>query len=81
MVSNTNFLSPIQTNQFLPPISRWTTFGGMFILCVLGLAVPIAAVAKYKFTVQGQAVVRPADELRTVQAATEGEIIHIYVIR
>ncbi|MEH2425462.1 MAG: HlyD family efflux transporter periplasmic adaptor subunit [Nostoc sp.] len=79
MVSNTNFLPPIQTNQFLPPISRWTSFGGMFILCVLGLAIPVAAVAKYKVTVQGQAVVRPAGELRIVQAATEGQIIHIYV--
>ncbi|MEH2463015.1 HlyD family efflux transporter periplasmic adaptor subunit [Nostoc sp.] len=79
MVSNTNFLPPIQTNQFLPPISRWTSFGGMFILCVLGLAVPVAAVAKYKVTVQGQAVVRPAGELRIVQAATEGQVMHIYV--
>ncbi|MEH2253230.1 HlyD family efflux transporter periplasmic adaptor subunit [Nostoc sp.] len=79
MVSNTNFLPPIQTNQFLPPISRWTSFGGMFILCILGLAVPVAAVAKYKVTVQGQAVVRPAGELRIVQAATEGQIMHIYV--
>ncbi|MEH2146355.1 HlyD family efflux transporter periplasmic adaptor subunit [Nostoc sp.] len=79
MVSNTNFLPPIQTNQFLPPISRWTSFGGMFILCVLGLAVPVAAVAKYKVTVQAQAVVRPAGELRIVQAATEGQVMHIYV--
>ncbi|MEH2456566.1 HlyD family efflux transporter periplasmic adaptor subunit [Nostoc sp.] len=79
MVSNTDFLPPIQTNEFLPPINRWTTFGGMFILCVLGLAVPIAAVTKYKVTVQGQAVVRPAGELRIVQAAIEGQVMHIYV--
>ncbi|MCC5661217.1 HlyD family secretion protein [Nostoc sp. XA010] len=79
MVSNTNFLSPIKTNEFLPPISRWTTWGGMFILCVLGLAVPVAAITKYKVTVQGQAVVRPAGELRIVQAATEGQVMHIYV--
>ncbi|MEH1940462.1 MAG: HlyD family efflux transporter periplasmic adaptor subunit [Nostoc sp.] len=79
MVSNTKFLPPIQTNEFLPPISRWTNFGGIFILCVLGLAVPVAAVTKYKVTVQGQAVVRPAGELRIVQAATEGQVMHIYV--
>ncbi len=79
MVSNTDFLPPIQTNEFLPPISRWTTFGGMFILCVIGLAVPVAAVTKYKVTVKGQAVVRPAGELRIVQAATEGQIMRIYV--
>ncbi|MBD0328145.1 MAG: HlyD family efflux transporter periplasmic adaptor subunit, partial [Pyrinomonadaceae bacterium] len=79
MVSNTNFLPPIQTNEFLPPISWWTNFGGMFILCILGLAFPVAAVTKYKVTVQGQAVVRPAGELRIVQAATEGQVMHIYV--
>ncbi|MEH2222059.1 HlyD family efflux transporter periplasmic adaptor subunit [Nostoc sp.] len=79
MVSNTNFLPPIQTNEFLPPITRWTTWGGMFILCVLGLAGPLAAISKYKVTVQAQAVVRPAGELRIVQAATEGQVMHIYV--
>ena len=81
MVSNSqpNFLPPAQTNEFLPPISRWTTFGGLFILFVLGLAVPVAAVTKYKVTVQGQAVVRPTGELRIVQAATEGQVMEIYV--
>ncbi len=81
MLSNSdpNFLPEAQENEFLPPISRWTTFGGMFILLVLGLAVPVAAVVKYKVTVKGQAVVRPAGELRIVQAATEGQVIQIYV--
>ena len=77
--SNPNFLPEAKENDFLPPISRWTTFGGMFILFVLGLAVPVAAVVKYKVTVQGQAVVRPAGELRIVQAATEGQVTQIYV--
>lgn len=77
--SQTDFLPPIQTNEFLPPISRWTTFGGMFILGVLGLAIPISAVTKYKVTVKSQAVVRPAGELRIVQAATEGQVMQINV--
>jgi HlyD family type I secretion membrane fusion protein len=51
----------------------------MFILCVLGLAIPVAAVAKYKVTIQGQGVVRPSGELRIVQAATEGKVMQIYV--
>ena len=79
MVNNQDFLPPIQTNEFLPPISRWTTWGGMFILCVIGLAVPVSAAIKYKVTVKGNAVVRPAGELRIVQAAIEGQIIHIDV--
>ncbi|BAZ40314.1 secretion protein HlyD [Calothrix sp. NIES-4101] len=79
MVNNTDFLPPIQTNEFLPSISRWTTWGGMFILCFIGLAVPVAAFTKYKETVKGQAVVRPTGELRIVQAATEGQVMQIYV--
>ncbi len=68
-----------QENDFLPPLSRWTTYGGMFILVVLSLAVPIASVSKYKEVVKTEAVIRPAGELRIVQAATEGQIIRISV--
>ncbi|MEH2116532.1 HlyD family secretion protein [Nostoc sp.] len=78
-VHNTDFLQPIQTDEFLPPISRWITFGGLFVLCVLGLAIPVATVAKYKVTVKGQAFVRPSGELQIVQAATEGRVMQIHV--
>lgn len=77
--SQTNFLPLVQDNEFLPPISRWTTFGGLFIVFILSLAVPVAAVAKYKVTVKGQAVIRPAGELPIVQAAIEGQVMQIYV--
>src|SRR4051812_18202127 len=77
--SETNFLPSVQENEFLPPISRWTTFGGLFILFVLSLAIPISAAVKYKITVKGQAVVRPAGEVRIVQAAIEGQVKQIWV--
>jgi HlyD family type I secretion membrane fusion protein len=77
--SNSDFLPPIQANDFLPPISRWTTFSGLFAICAMGLVIPLASVTKYKVTVKAQAIVRPAGELRIVQAATEGPIMHINV--
>ncbi|BDA76574.1 similar to hemolysin export system membrane fusion protein HlyD (plasmid) [Calothrix sp. PCC 7716] len=77
--SNDNFLPSVNENEFLPPISRWITFGGLFILCALGLSIPIAGVAKYKVIVIGQAVVRPAGELRIVQATAEGQVMQIHV--
>lgn len=77
--SNTDFLPPAQANEFLPPISRWMTFGGLIIVGVLGAAIAVTAVVKYKVTVKGQASVRPAGELRLVQAATEGSVMHIAV--
>lgn len=81
MVSHTNsdFLPPVQEDGFLPPISRWTTFGGLFIICTLGLAIPLASVAKYKITVKGNVVIRPTGELRIVQAARDGQVMHIFV--
>ena len=80
MVSNSkDFLPPAQTNEFLPPISHWTTFGGLFIIAAVGLALPLASVAKYKETIKAQASIRPAGELRVVQAATEGQVIDISV--
>ncbi|MBN3947452.1 MAG: HlyD family efflux transporter periplasmic adaptor subunit [Nostoc sp. NMS7] len=77
--SNSDYLPPIQDNEFLPPLGRWTTWGGLVLVCAVGLGVPLASVTKYKVTVKGQAVVRPAGELRLVQAATEGQVTRVFV--
>ena len=74
---NTDFLPPVQENEFLPPIGRWIIFGGVFFVTIVGISIPLASVAKYKETVKAQASLRPAGELRIVQAATEGQIINI----
>ncbi|MBN3869620.1 HlyD family secretion protein [Nostoc sp. JL33] len=76
---NPDYLPRIQDNEFLPPLGRWTTLGGLMFVCTLGLAVPLASITKYKVTVKGQAVVRPAGELRLVQAATEGQVMRVFV--
>lgn len=75
--SNSDFLPSIQDNEFLPPISRWTTVSGLVIVVIVGIAFGLASVIKYKVTVKGQASVRPAGELRLVQAATEGPVLNI----
>lgn len=77
--SNRDYLPPVRENDFLPPLGRWTTLGGLVIVCAVGLAIPLASVTKYKVTVKGQAVVRPAGELRLVQAATEGQVMRVFV--
>jgi HlyD family type I secretion membrane fusion protein len=80
MLTNTNFNLPsVREDEFLPPISRWTMFGGMFIVAVVALAIPIASVTKYKETVKVQALVRPEGELRLVQAAVEGQVMDVAV--
>ena len=77
--SQSDFLPQVQINEFLPPISRWLNLGGLIIVAIVGLAIPLASVTKYKVTVRAQASVRPAGELRLVQATTEGAIMHILV--
>jgi HlyD family type I secretion membrane fusion protein len=72
-------LPSISENEFLPPIHNWIRFGGLAIVAVVALAIPVASVAKYKVTVKAQAVVRPDGELRIVQAASLGQVKHIAV--
>ena len=72
-------LPSVREDEFLPPINRWTKFGGLFIVAVVALAIPISAATKYKETVKTQASVRPDGELRLVQAATEGRVVRIAV--
>ncbi|MEG5135519.1 MULTISPECIES: HlyD family secretion protein [unclassified Microcoleus] len=66
-------------DQFLPPVSRWTTLGGILMVATFGGAIALASVTKYSATVKADAIVRPAGEVRVVQAATEGTIESIAV--
>ncbi|MFP5270134.1 HlyD family efflux transporter periplasmic adaptor subunit [Coleofasciculus sp.] len=77
--SNPQVLRPIQSDEFLPPISRWTTLGGLFLVGTCGIAVALAAFTKYNITVKAPATIRPAGELRLVQAATQGTVKSIQV--
>jgi HlyD family type I secretion membrane fusion protein len=77
--SNSDYLPPIQDNEFLPPLGRWTTLGGLVMLSAMGIAIALASVVKYKVTVKAEANVRPTGELRIVNAATEGSVMSISV--
>ena len=74
-----DFLPQVKSDEFLPPISRWTTLGGLFLVGTCGAAVTVAAVLKYPITVKAPATIRPAGELRIVQATTEGVVKSIEV--
>jgi multidrug efflux pump subunit AcrA (membrane-fusion protein) len=81
MLSNPNpdFLRPVQSDEFLPPISLWTTLGGLFLLGSFGAALTLATVTKYDVTIKAAATVRPTGEIRIVQAAMEGTVKNIEV--
>ena len=77
--SNSVVLPQAEENDFLPPLGSWTTGGGAIALVAVTIAVAAASVTQYKVTVQAQASLRPAGELRLVQAATEGPVMGIFV--
>ncbi len=69
----------LQNDQFLPSVSRWTTLGGILMVATFGGAIALASVTKYSAIVKADAIVRPAGEVRVVQAATEGTVESIAV--
>ncbi|MBE9166113.1 HlyD family efflux transporter periplasmic adaptor subunit [Pleurocapsales cyanobacterium LEGE 06147] len=75
--SQQNFLPSVDENDFLPPISRWTNLGGLFIVGSVAIAIALAAFTPYNVTVQARAKVRPWGELRVIEAQTEGVVVDI----
>lgn len=78
-VTNPDTLHLATPNEFLPPISYWTTMGGFAMLGIFGVAVILAGIIEYKVTIKAPATIRPTGELRLVQSPTEGTIKSIAV--
>lgn len=72
-------LNEAKTEEFLPSIGKWLSWGAIGVVTVIALAIPATSMLQYKTKVKTQAVVRPAGELRLVQAAMEGQITEIFV--
>lgn len=73
------FLHLVEPEEFLPPISKWTTLGGLVLLAGFTAAITLAGILKYKVTIKAPATIRPVGELRVVQPATEGTVQSIEV--
>lgn len=74
-----DLLRPVSGDEFLPPISRWTTLGGCFLVGTVGVAIALATFIKYNVIVKAPGAVRPTGETRVVQAAIEGTVQRIFV--
>ncbi|MDJ0733226.1 MAG: HlyD family efflux transporter periplasmic adaptor subunit [Nostocaceae cyanobacterium] len=79
MVSNSanRFIPTLQTDESLPSISPWTSYGGLFILFVLAATIPISAVIKYPIKVRREGIIRPDGESSIVQSLTTGKVNQI----
>ena len=72
-------LPSVQSDEFLPPVSPWTSLAGVFLLGTVGAAFSLASSLKYNVTVKAPASVRPIGDLRLVQPQIDGTIKNIFV--
>lgn len=72
-------LRPINADEFLPSVSRWTTLGGLVLIGGVGAATVLASVVKYNVAIKAPATIRPSGELRVVQSTIAGTVEQINV--
>ncbi len=73
------YLRPSVPSDFLPPISRWITFGGVFLVGTVGTLISIVALMPYTIMIKADARIRPDGELRIVQSPAAGKVKSIQV--
>jgi HlyD family secretion protein len=66
-------------DEFFPQVSSWSRVGGAILVITFFALVLLCGVLRYKVTVRAQAAIRPAGELRIIQAQVEGPILEILV--
>jgi multidrug efflux pump subunit AcrA (membrane-fusion protein) len=64
----------LRSDEFLPPVSRWMTVGGLLVLGMLGATGVLASVVRYDIIVKAPGRVRPQIELQVVQADRAGVV-------
>ena len=69
----------IESDEFLPPVNRWISLAGMFLVGGVAAAIALASFVKYNVTVKATANVRPTGEIRLVHSEMEGTIESILV--
>jgi len=72
-------LPSVKSDEFLPPVSPWTSLAGVFLMGTVGAAFSLASSVKYNVTVKAAATVRPIGDLRLVQPQTDGTVKNIFV--
>jgi multidrug efflux pump subunit AcrA (membrane-fusion protein) len=76
---NPEFIRSIKSDELLPEVSKWTTLGGLMLLITCGTAIIVSSIINYPVTVKATATVRPAGELKIVEATSSGVVNNILV--
>ena len=77
--SNPAMLHVATPDEIFPQVSSWSRVGGTILVTAFVAMLVLSSVLRYKVTVKAQAAIRPAGELRIVQAQVEGPILNILV--
>ncbi len=77
--TNPALLHVATPDEFFPQVSSWSRVGGAILVIAFVALLLLCSVLRYKVTVQAQAAIRPAGELRIVQAQVGGAIQDILV--
>ena len=77
--ANPALLHVATPDEFFPQVSSWSRVGGAILVFAFVALLLLCSVLRYKVTVQAQAAIRPAGELRIVQAQIGGPIQEILV--
>ena len=72
-------LQPLDSDNFLPPIGRWTRWGGMALLGTFGAAIVLAGFIRYTPSIRASVVAQPGGEVELVPAATSGIVEQVLV--
>ncbi|MFM7371554.1 MAG: HlyD family secretion protein [Sphaerospermopsis kisseleviana] len=72
-------LQPVEINEFLPQIHKWTSIGVGVMLTIFVVGVGLTTVLAYKVTVKVPGTIRPVGELRLVESAISGQVQKILV--
>ena len=76
---NQEFDSLSENDNSLPPINRWTSLAGVFLIGTVIASITLSSWVKYNVTIKAAALVRPIGETRVVQPKIEGTIKSILV--
>ncbi|BAY96307.1 hypothetical protein NIES37_02380 [Tolypothrix tenuis PCC 7101] len=77
-IHNQKVLPEVQ-EDFIPPVSPWTSLAGIFLVGSVGSAIALSSWVKYNVTVKVPASIRPTGEIRLAQPKMEGTIKRILV--
>lgn len=78
-LENSTHLPAFHSDEFLPPLSRWTTIGSLGAVITLGVLVGLASVIEYRPRIPIEVIVHPAGNIPLVQATQDGVVKTILV--